>query len=209
MTVEHRKTPGDGVDSAPDGAADAVDTEALTEMLVSAWDPKSLPSHVHQRLLDLALDDPDTPITQEERCQAEQLRDALSATGEPPGAALARALGLAARSAEIDPTDAVRAAEKRAGLSKPGTGTVIYVTFGVTALAAAAAAVLALFLDPVERPPVALRNTEPPGLLGSRSTAPLFGDKFVVGQTTQRVDRIALVRDKDLRSNRFALWGVR
>ena len=86
---------------------------------------------------------------------------------------------------------------------------VIYVVFGATALAAAAAAVLALFLDPAERTPVALDHTGPSQLLTSRSTAPLFRDKFVVGHTTERVDRIAMVRDKDLRANRFALWGVR
>ena len=208
MTVERPNPHQATTDSDPPSEVAASDSDALAEALASAWAPKPLPEDVHQRLLDLALDDPDAPITDQDRLQAGQLRDALSAVGDHPAAALARALGFAAGAVEVDPADAVRAAEAKAGLSKSRTGTVIYVAFGVTALAAAAAAVLALFLDPVDRTPVARGNTEPSQLLGSRSTAPLFKEKFAIGHTTQRVDRIALVRDKDLRSNRFTLWGV-
>ena len=43
----------------------------------------------------------------------------------------------------------------------------------------------------------------------SRSTAALFSEKFDTAETTSRVDRIVSARSRELRSNRYALWGVR
>ena len=46
------------------------------------------------------------------------------------------------------------------------------------------------------------------GLLQSRSTATLF-ESASVGAPSARIDRIASVRARDLRANRYAEWGVR
>ena len=58
-----------------------------------------------------------------------------------------------------------------------------------------------------------MRASSPPaerpsaGLALSRSTATLFSEHFETADTTQRVDRIASARERDLRHNRFATWG--
>jgi hypothetical protein len=50
----------------------------------------------------------------------------------------------------------------------------------------------------------------PAALIRSRSTDDLFepAEKFEVGHTSARIDRIASARSSDLRRNRFAAWGV-
>jgi hypothetical protein len=58
------------------------------------------------------------------------------------------------------------------------------------------------------------RNTSPPDLLAltlaqSRSTAPLFQTAETIGAPSTRIDRIASVRERELRENRYTLWGVR
>ncbi len=45
-------------------------------------------------------------------------------------------------------------------------------------------------------------------LAQSRSTAPLF-QADSAGAASSRIDRIASARSRDLRDNRYALWGVR
>ena len=46
-------------------------------------------------------------------------------------------------------------------------------------------------------------------LAQQRSTAPLFHEAFPAsGRTTERVDTIVAARERDLRENQFARWGV-
>jgi hypothetical protein len=46
-------------------------------------------------------------------------------------------------------------------------------------------------------------------LAQQRSTAPLFHEAFpATGRTTERVDTIVAARERDLRGNQFARWGV-
>ena len=42
-----------------------------------------------------------------------------------------------------------------------------------------------------------------------RSTQSLFDEPFKEGETSARIDKIALARSTDFRDNRFARWGVR
>ncbi len=43
----------------------------------------------------------------------------------------------------------------------------------------------------------------------SRSSAPLFHEPFTLEQTTARIDRIAAVRERELRSNLYRSWGLK
>src|SRR6185295_19518370 len=92
------------------------------------------------------------------------------------------------------------------------SGNVLFVAFGAaatTALAAAAAAMLLVY--PAEKSSAPSSAAAPPveSLVPSRSTASLFSEKFETGETSARLDRITSAREKDLRENRYALWGVR
>ena len=88
----------------------------------------------------------------------------------------------------------------------------MFVSFGVmTALAAAAAVLLVVLFPSQERTPTAAAPASvaaPPQLSQSRSSEDLFDAKFEQGRTTERVDRIASVRARELRQNRFQQWGV-
>lgn len=179
------------------------------ELLALAWDPPPLNPKAHDTLLHRALQDPSAPASEQERREARRLRDALSGQGEHADADLAQAIQLAAGVPAPKRSNALRPAEVQSRLARPAAPNVVYVVFGAVGLAAAAAALLGLFLHTVDDAPVALDAPEPVPLLESRSTTTLFKDKFVVGRTSERMDRIALARDRDLRNNRFTLWGVR
>ena len=66
-----------------------------------------------------------------------------------------------------------------------------------------------LSLLPVDGPAlVAAPDTQQP-LISSRSTTPLFREKFAVGKASARVDLIIAARSRELRANRFMAWGIR
>jgi hypothetical protein len=83
------------------------------------------------------------------------------------------------------------------GPARPKTN-VIRIAFTSSALAIAAAIALYLSAPPKEAP-----------MARSRSTQPLFSEPFKAGETSARIDKIALARASDYRDNRFAKWGVR
>jgi hypothetical protein len=176
---------------------DEAEEQALVDVLRSAFAPAEIDPRRHEALLEQALEDPLAEPSAEELAEAELLRRALDDSTEHPDAALARALKAAAA-----PEPVPAAAEARALRAAKGTrrGSVVYVTFGVGAALAAVAASAALFLVPAEpRPELAV----------SRSTAPLFGPEFATQSTTERIDRIARERARELRDNRYALWGLK
>jgi hypothetical protein len=185
----------------------------LAEMLRAAHAPKDIDPALNDRLVELALGDPSAEPSAEELEHAEMLRKALESTGSEMGvgpyAAFARALRAAYRSEEPDPA-IVEDAVRRALSGRPKTN-VIYLSFGVAAVAALAASVL-LFVFPA-KPGSGEQASERPSPAGalvmSRSTTPLFKEKFDTAATTLRIDRIAQVRSAELRSNHYALWGVR
>ena len=45
-------------------------------------------------------------------------------------------------------------------------------------------------------------------LVQSRTTGSLFSQPFNASTNSERIDKIATVRQKELRNNRFALWGL-
>jgi hypothetical protein len=153
-------------------------------------------------------DDPDAPATEQERAAADDLRAAL----EDPrrsneDADLARALSSAWSPRDLASEEhralVERALDRRKTVRR--SGRVIRISFGVSAVVALAAGVLLVLRNPrLDETHVAV------GLAVSRSTQPLFPDRFApAGGQTARIDRIAMARAADLRDNEFAKWGVR
>ncbi|MCC6645782.1 MAG: hypothetical protein IT374_09455 [Polyangiaceae bacterium] len=146
-------------------------------------------------------DDLDLPPTDEELRLAARLRDALEGEGD----AFADALRAAHSPGELSRTanDALVDAALARAPGRPG-GRVIRVVFGVGAaiVAAAAAAVVVATSSLAPAPSVTLSR--------SRSAEDLFDQPFPrEGGTSARVERIASARQRDLRHNRYARWGVR
>jgi len=79
--------------------------------------------------------------------------------------------------------------------------------WGVLAVAAAAA----LWVAHATQPPVdGLTPTAQSqlNLAQSRTTRSLFSDSFAHSSASQRIDRIAQVRQRELRNNRYLMWGL-
>jgi len=180
---------------------------ALSEALRAAWAPSVLDPARNALLIQLALEDPLAPPSDEEIVESERLRRALEGQGRHPSAELARALSAALGGS---PLPDERLAEHAARATRARRTNVIFVVFGAAAAAAALAASLLLVVRPASE-----RATESATVATtvklSRSTAPLFGQKFSAGghASTERIDRIALARGRELRQNRYAGWGVR
>ncbi len=184
---------------------------ALQRALRSAWQPGEIDEARHERLLELALEDPLAPPSAEEVAESARLREALAGRGDHADLPLVRALAAAAEP-ERQPADAARLAAlvAREPASSTKTGRVIYVAFGAVSAALAAAAALVLVVGSLTRkaePAAALAT--PAALATSRSSAPLFDDRFTTEATTARIDRITSVRERELRQNRYVAWGVR
>jgi hypothetical protein len=144
-------------------------------------------------------DDPDAPPSAEELAASARLRDALEdPSRENEDAELARALSLAYEPRALDPAEHKAIVDR---VLRERRGVVIRVLFGASALVAAAAVVL-LAVQFTRKPPAL------PELAMSRTTQPLFEQKFELGERSARIDRIASARSADLRNNHFARWGV-
>lgn len=184
--------------------------EELARALRAAWAPGALDPAVNEALIALALEDPLAPPTEEEIAESARLRDALEGKGHHPSAELARALRAATHPAELRQLDAERVARRVLG-RRASRARVVVVAFGSVATAAVAlAASWFLVIAPALRDGHGAELAERAQALAvSRSTAAMFPEKFEPGTTTARVDRIALARSRELRSNRYALWGVR
>jgi hypothetical protein len=181
------------------------DEPELAEALRAAHAPRSLDPARSELLVEQALEDPLRAPTEEEIRESARLREALESGGDHPDVRLARALATAlAPPEQHDPARfaqlASRAIESRQRAAAGGN--VIHVVFGVAAGVVALAAAIAIVVRPSS-------DAAPePVLRVSRSTAPMFREPFDTRRTSARVDRIALARERDLRANRYALWGV-
>lgn len=224
--------PTDPTESSTDAGQPltAEEEATLIEALLCAYRPAALDPDVNDALIELALEDPLRPASEEERAESERFRRALEGQGEHPDLDLVHGLVEAHRSGSATPSSSAaiseRALEQALGrvsstrnpASKPSPaskrtrGNVIFVSFGVmTAVAAAAAVFLVVFFPSQDR----ARTAAAPGFVAapgpltqSRSSEALFDAKFERDHTTERVDRIASVRARELRQNRFRQWGV-
>lgn len=194
-------------DSEPDlPELDAAEELRLSALLRHAFRPSEIDPARHERLLLAALEDPLAEASPEELVESERLRQALDGGGDHQDLRLARALS-AAFAPHLDrplpePSLALKAKAKR-------SGQVIFVRFASVAAALAVAAAVLLRLSPE----LSERSTPAPdlatlALAQSRSTAAFFRAE-TAGAPSERIDRIASVRSRELRDNRYALWGVR
>lgn len=191
----------------------------LAEALRAAYQPVDLPDRLNQALIELALEDPFAEASEEEQAESERLREALDLGVDHPLADLARSVQVAADPGRIDTArndQLIAAALRDAQISqRPSGGKLIRVSFGtIGAVLAAAAGVLIWFQTLGQAPSdtssasVEAQQLSQP-LAISRSTGPLFHEKFDTKQTSARVDRIASARSRELRNNRYASWGAR
>lgn len=165
-------------------ALDGADAR-LARALHAAWAPAPLANHRVRALTFGALEEVTQPPTAAERRSASQLADALDGSrGTHELLPLVDALACAAG----------RPSPVRQRRVSPWV-------VGAAGLVAAAAAV---FVFTLGRAPV-----EPGELRAARSTDELFDQRFEAGQASSRVDRIVGERERDLRHNRFAEWGVK
>lgn len=190
----------------------------LVQALSCAVRPQPISEARNQQLIDRALEDPLAEPSEAEIVESERLRRALEGEGEHPALDLVRALQSAvepAKDAELAARRALAEGGSRASSAEDSGSrgpARVYALFGATAVILALAASVVLLLVPVERrePAASIKpSSSKIELTAARSTQPLFTQKFEAGETSARIDRIALVRARELRDNRYALWGVR
>jgi hypothetical protein len=196
-------TERDSEQAAPE--LDAAEELRLSELLRNAFRPAEIDPQRHERLLSVAFEDPFAEPSPEELVESERLRHALDGRGDHDDLRLARALSAAfAPSIDQPLAEPVLKAKAR---TRPGQ--VIFYRFAAvtTALAVAAAVLLRLTSHAPESSTTAPDLTTL-ALAQSRSTATFFRADSA-GAPSERIDRIASVRSRELRDNRYALWGVR
>lgn len=174
----------------------------LLEALEAALRPAELGPAVQERLIEMALEDPLAPPTEEELVESARLRDALEQGTSHEDQPLLSALRSAGAPALNQA--AVESAVQGALQHKP-RGNVIYAVFGGASAVLAAAATWMLFIGTAAKEAPA----PPADYAKPRSTASLFSETFDTQGTTARVDLIARERSRELRDNRYASWGVR
>jgi hypothetical protein len=144
--------------------------------------------------------DDEPPPTEEELTESARLREEL----EDPGSRhrdveLMRAMRMAANPKPIDQI----AHKKMLDRVVPRPRAVWY-PIGLALTAAAAVALLTINLRPSMAP------APEANLLRARTTSNMFDAPFPKeGDTSKRVDAIALARARDLRSNKWTKWGVK
>ena len=178
----------------------------LGELLQNAWSPRALDAARHERWLQAALEDPFAAASPEELAESERLRRALDGQAFHEHLPLARALSAAfAPSVDRPLPEPEFAAKGRAQRSR----TVIFLRFaGVASALAVAAAALLQFTPLLRTSPAPAPDLATLVLSRSRSTAEFFQANSA-GAPSARIDRIASARSRELRDNRYALWGVR
>lgn len=196
--------------SDPTGMLPPTLEDELATALRSAVGSAELDPRLNELLIAQALEDPLAAPTEDEQLAADALRAALDGDAAlPPDSADAQlATLLRAAVAPSAPTDLSVERALRAALPRDGRSRALPVAAGVTAtlLALAASVAIVVRSQHDDRAESGDLSAE---LVTSRSTAALFHEKFEPAETSARVDRIALARSKDLRANRYALWGVR
>ncbi|HET7545041.1 MAG TPA: hypothetical protein VFK05_34480 [Polyangiaceae bacterium] len=183
---------------------DAVEEARLAALLRNAFRPSEIDPARHERLLLAALEDPLAEPSPEELVESERLRRALEGQGDHQDLRLARALSAAFAPELTRPLPEPELGRKSSGKS---SGRVLYYRFGGVAAALAVAAAVLLRLSPNKSAPPA-PDLATLALAQSRSTAVFFRAESA-GAPSERIDRIASVRSRELRDNRYALWGVR
>ncbi len=211
----------DALEGAGGLALEATPDAELVRSLRAAWSPDPIDEGAHAALLD-------DLSTAEEIALAAELRDALSFEElRPSNGSVPRAPEAKTTSTDGDFALALRAAwspsaideaahrtivDRALGLSGPRNvvsldtatknRTRVVIVTSTSILALAASVIVWITTGPSGH------GQEAP-LARVRSTQPLFDEPFRSGETSARIDKIALARASDYRDNRFAKWGVR
>ncbi|MFO0735879.1 MAG: hypothetical protein U0270_08365 [Labilithrix sp.] len=239
MSDEHDRAPDSDAPpteeevTASQKLRDALDEDPIASALKAAWSPEPITAAAHQQIVD------DVPTAEElelaARVEDDPVIAALKAAWSPePITAEAHRqiledlptadeLKLASLVDEDEMVAALRAAWNPAALdakehqriidralagavvtlqTRPRLRVAVVTTTTIFALAAG----VVLFLQtqdtaPKSRPEVALTK--------ARSTQPLFDEPFHAGETSARIDKIAMARASDYRNNYFAKRGVK
>ncbi len=191
-------------DSDPDlPELEAAEELRLSALLRHAFAPSEIDPTRHERLLLTALEDPLAEPSPEELASSERLRQALDGHGDHEHLRLARALSAAFAPSLDRPLGEPQLRAKARVRRSPQ---VIFYRFAAVASALAVAAAVLLRLT-AELP----RSAPAPDLTSltlaqSRSTAAFF-QANASGAPTERIDRIASARGRELRDNRLPAMG--
>ena len=175
---------------------------------------EALDERVHAEMLD------DVPVSPDELRLAAELREALDDGAHAPDRRaatraeqeLAFALRSAFRPSALGDEEHRAIVAKALGETRAGGAVVAFRPRARTtrgALITGATTVLALAASVVVWITTAAPQSSEAPLARARSTQPLFDEPFKSGETSARIDRIAIARASDYRDNRFAKWGVR
>lgn len=196
--------------------------DPLAASLRAAYRPAELAEDDLEAILARSLGEGDAPPTRLEREEAERLRASLEGEGElDDDAAILGELRAAHRPPALSPARNEELIARALASSRRAPATIsplrralpraMATLTGVLALAAGfALLVQTRGFEPPSPARSAAVAAAPAALIRSRSTDDLFdpAEKFEVGHTSARIDRIASARASDLRRNRFAAWGV-
>ena len=195
---------------------DAHERDALFDALSAAYVPQTLDQNRHRQIIDRALGlathqdaagsvDPLALPSAEELAAAAKLRDNFDSNQ----------LVLSLRSAHlprpprsnVETTLRQSAIEKKTQPVGPRPRRLTRPMWGLFAAAAAAALwFVAQSNSIVQQARYSRPTTET--LVLSRSTESLFAKPFAQSTNSERIDKIALVRSRELRNNRYAIWGL-
>ena len=184
----------------------------LLEALEAALRPGELDPQLNERLIELSLEDPLAPPSEAELVESARLRDALERGTPHEDADVLSALGAPFKATDDAAGAAARALQSALGAAAPptrGRSNVVFAVFGAGSAILAAAAMALLFLPALSRSSAPTVTSTASAQVKPHSTMPLFDERFETGGTTARMDLIANERARDLRSNRYAAWGVR
>ncbi|MFC1641753.1 hypothetical protein ACFL5O_03550 [Myxococcota bacterium] len=186
--------------------------KAWVDALHAAWSPQNLEPSRHAEILAQATENPGSLPSPSERRRASQLacsleHPAVQFGGDSSGLSPVDLVG--ALRAGYDPSpvgDVDHRSLVAASFRRSARHRVVRRALGGTAATLAAAAIATLLLQ-IHGPTVQPASGPSPAVT-SRSAAHLFGSEFGVRGTTQRMDRLAQARARELRKNRFAIWGI-
>jgi hypothetical protein len=194
---------------------EAQERDSLLNAIGSAASPEALDPHRHAQLLKAALnppgnstqidDDPLAPPSVDEVIAAAATRKNLDDD------ALVSLLRAAHAPSELAPDAACSILSSTltsaAPLTRHNPRPSSAAFWGVLAVAAAAALWVAHPMQPrLDR--LAPTEQSQLNLAQSRTTRSLFSDSFAHSSASERIDRIAQVRQRELRDNRYLMWGL-
>jgi hypothetical protein len=195
---------------------DVHERDALTKVLRAAFSPDNIDERHHRQILAQALslsskpipsppDDPLAPPRVEELVAATRLRNHLDS--DPLVVSLRSAHHPSAPQPNAEMVARDLALTRKAKSVASRTRRLVPSAWGVLAVAAAAALWFVVRSNGILLGPESVRQG-PRVLAQSHSTESLFAKPFALSSHSERIDRIAQARSRDLRENRYTIWGL-